>query len=213
MINFLILGSSQVGKTSLVNRFSNDSFSDSYQPTTCTFLLNSTHKIIGTTSEYKAIEYNHKTINLQLWDTFENNFYDLQAAEYFARANGVILVFAIDDRASFDKISNWMDLVQKNCKKDISIVLVGNKIDAMSPTVTIEEVENRAQTYGLKYYELSAKENTNMNEPFLELVRQHEVKNKNKQSENAFVSEIKEYLNAFKAEIYSQIEESSNNSF
>lgn len=87
---------------------------------------------------------------------------------------GAILIFSLSDRASFGNIKTLTNIIKNNISSNIPIVLVGNKKDNEAEVVSSEEAHNLAEECEVMYFEVSAKENLNIKEPFLELVNQIE---------------------------------------
>ena len=77
--------------------------------------------------------------------------------------HGVIVVYDITNRNSFDSVRSWMSEIKKYNLLNKSIILVGNKTDMGSKrAVSIREGQSLAEQYGIHFLETSAKENTNI---------------------------------------------------
>lgn len=118
--------------------------------------------------EQKIMESTNNKIQVEIFDTPGKDRF--LSREYYEKAKGILLVFSLEDRASFDGIQVWFEEELINLKNSIPIFLVGNKQDLKERLVTHKEIQKRVDQYKIKYYEVSAKDNTKVEEMFLELV-------------------------------------------
>ena len=96
-----------------------------------------------------------------------------RTTKYIKSCDGLLIVYAINDRKSFEKIDDWLKEVEekKNTNSNVPLVLIGNKIDLENEReVNFEEGEKLALKYGMKFYECSAKTGININEAFQYLI-------------------------------------------
>ena len=124
-------------------------------------------------------------MKLQIWDTAGQERFQTIALSYYKGAWGIILVFSIDNRKSFENIERWMKQIKDNAAKDVIIFLIGNKCDlAEGRVVSYDEAIKLAENYNISFYETSAKNNVNIQEIFLKIAT--DIKNKilNDSSEN-----------------------------
>ncbi len=85
---------------------------------------------------------------------------------------GVVLVYDITDSKSFNEVRFWMKSIEENSPKDIKVFLVGNKSDRTSERkVMYEDGESAAKSLGIKFFEVSAKANTNVDNLFTEMAQ------------------------------------------
>ncbi|CAK9104258.1 Ras-related protein RABE1a (AtRABE1a) (Ras-related protein Rab8B) (AtRab8B) [Durusdinium trenchii] len=162
-IKLLMIGDSGVGKTCLLLRYANDSFSPTFLTT------------IGIDFKIKTITLDEKVIKLQIWDTAGQERFRTITTSYFRGAQGILLVYDVTDRGSFENISNWVAQIQNHAENNISKVLIGNKcdVDPSERQVTLEEGKKLAEEFGIEhFFEASAKKNTNVTEAF-ESVAKH----------------------------------------
>ena len=101
-------------------------------------------------------------------------------SSYYRGALGALLVYDITRRTTFTNVKNWMHELREYGNLDMVVVLVGNKSDlAKSREVSEEEGRNLAETEGLFFMETSALENRNVEEAFLQMIKQiHEITSK-----------------------------------
>ena len=156
----ILIGDQGVGKTSLVNRFMGYEFQENYA---CT--INADFKI-------KSLSMDEETgAELTVWDTCGQEKFRAMTRQYFKDAHGIVLVYDVNDDNSFRGLSSWLKEIKNNSNKDVSIVLVGNKIDLNDRKISKEEANEFAFKNGLIYYETSSKEGINIDTPFESLAK------------------------------------------
>jgi Ras-related protein Rab-1A len=151
----LLLGNSNVGKSSLFLRFVDDIWNDTFVPT------------IGVDFKIKTFEIDSKKIKMQIWDTAGQERFKNIISSYYRGAHGILLLYDVTDKDSFKNLSNWLIEIEKNASKNVLKVLIGNKSDLEDKRViSYNQGKEFADTYGLKFIETSAKKNLNVNEAF-----------------------------------------------
>ena len=180
----LLLGNSNVGKSSLFLRFVDDIWNDTFVPT------------IGVDFKIKTFDIDEKRIKMQIWDTAGQERFKNIIASYYRGAHGILLIYDVTDKDSFKNLSNWLIEIEKNSSKNVLKVLIGNKTDLEEKRViSYNQAKEFADSYGLKYIETSAKKNLNVNEAFATLGRElmlaSEDKRKNKKKQNKKISVAK----------------------
>ena len=180
----LLLGNSNVGKSSLFLRFVDDIWNDTFVPT------------IGVDFKIKTFDIDEKKIKMQIWDTAGQERFKNIIASYYRGAHGILLIYDVTDKDSFKNLSNWLIEIEKNASKNVLKVLIGNKTDLDDKRViTYNQGKEFADTYGLKFIETSAKKNLNVNEAFetlgRELMQASEDKKIVKQKQNKKISVAK----------------------
>lgn len=104
---------------------------------------------------------------MKIWDTAGQEKFRNLTQQYYKNADGILLVFDVLSRESFEKVGDWMKQIQSNTTPDsIPVLLLGNKSDSVPREVTNEEAEEVAKLYNIKYFETSALANTNIDESF-----------------------------------------------
>jgi len=159
LFKILVCGASGVGKSSLLLKYCDDQFSESYIST------------IGVDFKIKQIEVNNKICKLQIWDTAGQERFATIVSSYFRGAHGIILVYDIHDQQSFGELKNWLDNINHYAPQNIPIMLVGNKSD-LQRNVQIEDARNFAKSHGMEYCEISAKNGENLNNMFITFCEQ-----------------------------------------
>lgn len=164
-IKLLMIGDSGVGKTCLLLRYANDSFSPTFITT------------IGIDFKIKNITLDDKKVKLQIWDTAGQERFRTITTSYFRGAEGILLVYDVTDRASFNSIRNWVGQIQQHADVNVSKILVGNKCDMSDDRViSTEEGQKLADEYGIQFFETSAKSSVNVDSGFIAIAR--EAKNR-----------------------------------
>ena len=117
LFKLIIVGKEASGKSSLMLRFVDDTFSTAHL---CT---------IGVDFKIKTFDSDNSTIKLQIWDTAGKESYRTITSSYYKGSHGVVLVYSITDRQSFEDLPKWIDEINKFCEDGVSVILVGMKTD------------------------------------------------------------------------------------
>ncbi len=159
-IKIIILGSSEVGKTSILDRYFKDVFRANHLST------------IGIDFQTKFFKFDSKKIKVNYTDTAGQEKFHAISINYLKAANGVILVFDVTNPDTFDALEGWLHDLKENNKFDVKKVLIGNKIDLEDKRkISKEQAEKFAEEIGCKYYEGSAKSGFGINEALDEIAR------------------------------------------
>jgi small GTP-binding protein len=157
----LTIGESGVGKTCLLLRYTDNKFVKNHLTT------------IGIDFKAKILHMLGKSIKLKIWDTAGQERFRNITQQYYKGADGIILVFDVTDRNSFEKVSEWMLQIKNYTQIDkIGIILLGNKVDLEPREVKPNEGEELAKQFNIKYFETSAFSNYRIDESFLALTEE-----------------------------------------
>ena len=160
--HLVTLGDSKVGKTSLVVRYMDDEFNVNYLST------------MGIDFKAKKIKLpNNEEIKVKISDTAGQERFKSIASNYMKKANGIILVYDITDRISFQNIDNWVESINQESENSKPIILIGNKSDRISDRkVEKTEGEELAKNCcgGIKFYETSCKTGENVENAINDLI-------------------------------------------
>jgi Ras-related protein Rab-1A len=149
-----VAGDGAVGKTSLIVRYTQGTFTDTYKMT------------IGTSFAVKTVDLDQVMVKLQIWDLAGQPHFGGVRPLFYQGSTGVIYVFSVIDRASFDHLAGWLEEAQKNAG-NVPGILIGNKTDLPDQrVVSREEAEAFATQMGLRYIETSAKKDENVGDAF-----------------------------------------------
>merc|ERR1712217_469495 len=155
LFKLVLIGDSGAGKSSLLLRFADDTFTESYITT------------IGVDFRFKTIPVERKTIKLQIWDTAGQERFRTITSAYYRGADGIILVYDTCDRESFNHVDDWLEEVNRYVNESTCKILVGNKCDnTAEKQVTTEEAKKKADELGIAFIETSAKDATNVETAF-----------------------------------------------
>ena len=158
LFKVLLIGDSGVGKSALLTRFTDRTFTESYMIT------------IGVDFKIQTIKLDDKIIKLQLWDTAGQERFRTITSAYYRGANGIIIVFDLSDKETFDHVKIWMAEIE-NYSNDVKLMLIGNKndIEGSKRQVSYEDAKEFADKLGISYIETSAKTSINVKEAFINM--------------------------------------------
>jgi len=109
-------------------------------------------------------------VKLKIWDTAGQERFRNITTQYYKNADGILLVYDIGERTTFEKISQWINQIKtNNTNENVVVMLVGNKCDVEKREVNDEEARALAKEYGMAYYETSALTNYNLENVFSQL--------------------------------------------
>ena len=124
----------------------------------------------------KTLEVNGKKVKLQIWDTAGQERFKNITASYYRGGNGVLVVYDITDRDSFENLNSWLIEIEKNANKNVYKLLIGNKSDLEDKRkVTYQEGKDFATSNGMQFIETSAKTDSKVKDAF-ELLTQEIIK-------------------------------------
>ncbi|KAK2151899.1 hypothetical protein LSH36_347g04025 [Paralvinella palmiformis] len=120
----------------------------------------------------KKLNIAGKRVTIAIWDTAGQERFHALGPIYYRDSNGAILVYDITDEDSFQKVKNWVKELRKMLGNEISLCIVGNKIDLEKDRhVSVEEAESYTTSVGAKHFHTSAKTNKGIEDMFLELCK------------------------------------------
>mmetsp|Transcript_4612 Transcript_4612/g.12052 ORF Transcript_4612/g.12052 Transcript_4612/m.12052 type:complete len:216 (-) Transcript_4612:765-1412(-) len=161
LFKVLIIGDASVGKSSMLLRFTDDSFDEHIQST------------IGVDFKVKHIDMDGKRVKLTIWDTAGQERFRTLTSSYYRGAHGVVLVYDVTRTDSFENLEQWLKEVQlysPNNGESVIKLLVGNKID-LDRKVGRERAEAWARSHGMLFLEASAKTKMGIRQVFMEVVQ------------------------------------------
>ena len=156
-----------VGKSSILSQYIKQVFPESPLPTI-------------------AIEFATKTIKIkeggyikaQIWDTAGQEKYKSITSHHYRKAVGALLVYDITRRNTFENCIKWYNELRKFTERNCIVCLVGNKTDILENNenkreIYYEEAMEFAKKYNMLFFETSAKNNSNVDNCFEELLQQN----------------------------------------
>ncbi|KAH0788820.1 putative ras-related protein Rab-5C [Histomonas meleagridis] len=146
----VFIGSGHAGKTSIIERFATNKFSEDIGPT------------IGTGFTTKDFEVPNGKITLNIWDTAGQELYKSLIPKYSQGASAIIIVFDSTDVASFESAKRWYSSEKDMHEEDIIWFLVANKKDLHRQQIDIGQASEFATGNNMKFMQTSAKTGENI---------------------------------------------------
>ncbi|KAJ2698903.1 Ras- protein Rab-18 [Coemansia sp. IMI 203386] len=158
----LLVGDSNVGKSSILLRFTDDHFLPPEE----------TSATIGVDFKVKMYDLDGQRYKLTIWDTAGQERFRTLTSSYYRGAQGVILVYDVSNRESFDNLDTWVEELNTYCSnEDIVKMVIGNKIDKESERqVSRKEGQEYARRHQTLFLECSAKTKIGVQQAMEELV-------------------------------------------
>ena len=171
-LSFILIGDTEVGKTCFFNRYFKDTFSLEFLST------------IGIEKESKLVKVNKEIYKITLWDTAGQERFKSLPRKYYQNADGIFLLFDVTKEDTFNNVSTWINDVKENSnlsiggdgEENVTIFLLGNKIDSPERIISREQGEKLASTLGMKYFEISCKINMNISEVMSRMIMESYMK-------------------------------------
>ena len=116
----LIVGDAAIGKSSILRCFAQNTFNQEYLST------------LGIDYFTKDIKINNKVIHVKIWDTAGEERYRSLTQSFLKNGEGILIVFALNNKTSFDSLKFWMDSIQNiidSQEREIPAIILGNKLD------------------------------------------------------------------------------------
>eukprot|EP01084_Bolivina_argentea_P062910 114967_1 len=161
LYRLIIIGDSGTGKTNILLRFVENTFTDSFIST------------IGIDFKIKTIEYKCELIKLQIWEATGGERFQAISHAYYKSADGMIIVYDITDRASYNHMSVfYLDKINQFAKENMPILIIGNKIDLeYDRNISYDEAKLFCDNHKLEFIETSAKMSENINKAFVKMTK------------------------------------------
>merc|ERR1712050_518037 len=114
-----------------------------------------------------------KKIKLQIWDTAGQERFRTITSSYYRGAHGIIVVYDVTDKESFNNVKHWVQEIEKYAADGINKLLVGNKSDLSSKkVVSFDEAKELADSLNIQFMETSAKNAHNVEQAFQSMARE-----------------------------------------
>ncbi len=161
LFKLILIGDSSVGKSNILLQYLKGQFDPNSKAT------------VGVEFGTKNIEINNKKIKIQIWDTAGQERYRSITSAYYRGAKGAFIVYDITRKTTFDNIDRWVADLKANGDDNISIVLIGNKLDLEDKReVQKDEGVKKSEEFKTAFMETSALNGDNIDKAFDELIEQ-----------------------------------------
>jgi len=156
VFKLVLIGDSGVGKSCLLLRFADDTYTESHIST------------IGVDFKIRTIQLDGKTIKLQIWDTAGQERFRTITSSYYRGAHGIIVVYDTTDSETFEHVKTWLHEIDRYASENVNKLLVGNKCDLTTKRQVDEEpAKEFANGLNIPFLETSAKNATNVEDAFM----------------------------------------------
>ena len=161
-INVFVLGDTSTGKTEILNRYIENKFMDNYLST------------LGIDRQMKLFKANKKQLKILFYNQSGQERFRHLCKNIIPKLDGVIYTFDITDKSSFEQLDSFLDIVKQysNNNNPISVIFANKNDLKEKRKVSKEEIDNYAQKYNMKVFEVSAKTGENIKEGFNEIINQ-----------------------------------------
>jgi len=158
LLKLLLIGDSGVGKSSLLLRFADNTFTDSFIST------------IGVDFKIKTIDVGGASVKLQIWDTAGQERFRTITSSYYRGAHGILVVFDLTNPETFNNVTKWLQEIERYACEGVQKLLIGNKCDLVSERkVNRRDAEEVAEQLNFSYVETSAKSAENVEDAFTKM--------------------------------------------
>lgn len=155
VFKYIIIGDSNVGKSCILLKFLNKQFRYNHDVT------------VGVDFGVKMLELEDKNIiKIHIWDTAGQESFKSIIRSYYRGSIGVLLVYDIGNRDTFNNILEWLNEINKYTISNITCILIGNKSDLTKREVLFEEGRRFANENNMLFIETSARLSININSAF-----------------------------------------------
>jgi len=156
VFKLVLIGDSGVGKSCLLLRFADDTYTESHIST------------IGVDFKIRTIQLEGKTIKLQIWDTAGQERFRTITSSYYRGAHGIIVVYDTTDSETFEHVKTWLHEIDRYASENVNKLLVGNKSDLTTKRqVDTDAAKEFASQVNIPFLETSAKNATNVEDAFM----------------------------------------------
>ena len=189
-INIMTLGNSEVGKTCYILKYTENFFQELYLTT------------VGIDFKVKTETINDKQYKLFFYDTTGQEKYKSIALNIIRNAQGIILMYDITNKKSFESIPDWIKSIRDSKGENFPMILLGNKLDKEDIRIISEkEGKELADKYGIKFFETSNKTGVNVQESGIALVNEILKNKQNEMISNISKNSISSKLSSPKASL------------
>ena len=164
IFKIVLIGDTNVGKSSILLRYTDDIYHSRYIST------------IGVDFKIKTIELDGKIVKLQLWDTAGQEKFKTITSSYYRGAHGFIVVYDITNFNSFLSVKNWIQEIHYYSNDKAKIIILGNKNELENQRqVSIFDTNELSNELKIPIFEVSARNNFDINRSINSLVQEIEI--------------------------------------
>ena len=161
-MKLVMLGDFAVGKTSFIKNFAKKKFGGEYKPT------------IGAEITKLSLEYEKKLFGLIMWDLAGQVAFKQLAHKYIEGSDLAVLIFDVTRPMTFESVKGWFQAILTSSTEKIPCILVGNKVDLVNERkVSYDDALQLSQELGVRYIEISVKENKNLQDAMISLIENY----------------------------------------
>ena len=179
MVRYILIGDSNVGKTSILRQFCERTFHESEKST------------IGLDYGERVIRINDKNVLVQLCDTAGQERFRTHTPSYYRSAMGILLVYSVTDKSSFNSIEIWMKQIRQFAVENIPILILSNKAEVKEKQVSEHQSRALSQRHHVDLLMTSARENINIDTAMVRLYHRIEKEKKAIAATTSLVHTIK----------------------
>lgn len=159
VLKAVLLGDSKVGKSAFLSRYFKNQFHETFLST------------IGISDDNKIIKVGEDILKLTVWDTAGQERFRSLPKKYYHKADAILLLFDVTDQTTFDNVSTWIEDIKKTAEANLTIYLIGNKVDLIDKRViSRKDAVEKAKLFNMKYFEVSCKLNLSISEVVSNLI-------------------------------------------
>ena len=160
IVKLLMIGSAGAGKTQLLSRFADDTFSESHIPTTALDF------------KIRTIDIDGKIVKVQVWENGGLESIRTMHKNYYRGAHAVGICFDLCDANEFPNVLQWMQEVDRYARENIPVSVIGTKCEQFNLLcVDFETIRNFCLSHEVQYFECSSKLNINVEDLFESMAR------------------------------------------
>ena len=162
LFKLVIIGDSGVGKSCILLRFADDTFTENYYST------------IGVDFRFKCVDIGERKCKLQIWDTAGQERFKTVTSAYYRGADGIIIVFDQTDKESYNNIQHWIEDISRYSTDEPAKIIIANKDDMAEEKKIVknEDINELEKKTGLEVIKTSAKTGENVEYAFKKLAQQ-----------------------------------------
>lgn len=150
MVKYILIGDSNVGKTSILRQFCHHAFSEKELTT------------VGLDYGERIISISDRNVMIQLWDTAGQERFRTLTPSYYRSAMGILLVYSVTDKSSFNSIEVWMKQIRQFAVENIPILILCNKADVKEKQVSEHQSRALSERHHVDLLMTSARDNVNI---------------------------------------------------